>query len=44
MLDNCDKSLMKHTLIAWTRILYDEGMIDRAKYSRMLASFNKIRE
>lgn len=37
-------TLMKQTLTAWARILYDEGMITLEKCNRMITSFQKLKE
>lgn len=44
MISSKNDSLKKRIFIAWTEILYDEGMIDKAKRSRMIESFSKINE
>lgn len=39
---NAALALKKKTLTAWTKLLLENGEIDRAKYNRMLVMIDKL--
>lgn len=41
-MQNKEIELKKQTLKAWTKILHKQGMIDTAKYNKMIALIEKL--
>ena len=44
MLNNSDLTMKKLMLTAWSKTLLSKGIIDLAKYNRMVALIDKLRE